>query len=85
MGASVVSGFATAVVVTTGAKTYFRQLASRVVSKRQLTSFERGVNRFIRLMLYFMLALAPAVFLINGLTKGDWAKRFSSRSLSPSG
>lgn len=74
MGGSVVSGFATAVVVNTGAKTYFGQLASRVVSKRQLTSFERGVNRFIRLMLYFMLALAPAVFLINGLTKGDWAE-----------
>lgn len=74
MGASVVSGFATAVVVTTGARTYFGQLASRVVSKRQLTGFERGVNRFIRLMLYFMLALAPAVFLINGLTKGDWAE-----------
>ncbi len=74
MGGSVVSGFATAVVVNTGPKTYFGQLASRVVSKRQLTSFERGVNRFIRLMLYFMLALAPAVFLINGLTKGDWAE-----------
>jgi Mg2+-importing ATPase len=71
MGGSVVSGFATAVVVHTGGKTYFGQLASRVVSRRQLTSFEKGVNRFIRLMVYFMLALAPTVFLINGLTKGD--------------
>ena len=74
MGGSVVSGFATAVVVHTGGQTYFGQLASRVVAGRQLTSFEKGVNRFIRLMVYFMLALAPAVFLINGLTKGDWVE-----------
>ncbi len=76
MGGSVVSGFATAVVIHTGGQTYFGQLASRVVAGRRQTSFEKGVNRFIRLMVYFMLALAPTVFMINGLTKGDWVEAF---------
>lgn len=72
MGASVVSGFATAVVLRTGAKTYFGQIAEQIAGRRPLTSFDKGVNRFIWLMIRFMMALAPAVFLINGLTKGDW-------------
>ncbi|WP_246729887.1 HAD-IC family P-type ATPase [Methylocystis sp. MJC1] len=72
MGCSVVSGFATGVIVHTGARTYFGELASRIAQKREPTSFDKGVNRFVRLMIYFMLALAPSVFLINGLTKGDW-------------
>ncbi len=72
MGSSVVSGFATGVIVQTGAKTYFGQLAKRIAGGRTPTSFDRGINRFIWLMIRFMLVLAPSVFLINGLTKGDW-------------
>ena len=72
MGTSVVSGFATGVIVQTGSRTYYGQLATRVAGRREQTSFDKGVNRFIRLMLGFMLALAPSVFLINGLLKGDW-------------
>ena len=72
MGGSVVSGFATGVIMQTGAKTYFGQLAERITERRTLTSFDQGVNRFTWLMIGFMLVLAPSVFLINGLTKGDW-------------
>jgi len=72
MGTSVVSGFATGVIVQTGLRTYYGQLAARVTGRREQTSFDKGVNRFIRLMLGFMLALAPSVLLINGLLKGDW-------------
>ncbi|MBM3654602.1 MAG: HAD-IC family P-type ATPase, partial [Alphaproteobacteria bacterium] len=72
MGGSVVSGFATGAIVQTGAKTYFGQLAKRIAERRTPTSFDRGINRFIWLMIRFMLVLAPSVFLINGLTKGDW-------------
>jgi Mg2+-importing ATPase len=72
MGGSVVSGFATGVIVHTGAKTYFGQLADQIAGRRESTSFDQGVNRFIWLMIRFMAVLAPAVFLINGLTKGDW-------------
>ena len=72
MGGSVVSGFGTGVIVHTGAKTYFGQLADQIAGRRELTSFDKGVNRFTWLMIRFMLVMVPAVFLINGLTKGDW-------------
>jgi Mg2+-importing ATPase len=72
MGGSVVSGFAMGVIVHTGAKTYFGELADQIAERRELTSFDKGVSRFIWLMIRFMLVMAPTVFLINGVTKGDW-------------
>ena len=74
MGSSVVSGFAVGVIVRTGARTYFGQLAEQLAGQRRLTDFDKGISRFIGLMIRFMLVLAPAVFLINGLTKGDWGQ-----------
>jgi Mg2+-importing ATPase len=32
----------------------------------------KGITRFIWLMIRFIMVMVPAVFLINGLTKGDW-------------
>ena len=72
MGSSVVSGFAVGVIVRTGARTYFGQLAEELAGKRRLTDFDKGISRFIWLMIRFMLVMVPAVFLINGFTKGDW-------------
>jgi Mg2+-importing ATPase len=72
MGASVVSGFATGVVVHTGAATCFGQLAGKIVQARGLTSFDAGIAGFAGLMIRFILVMAPAVFIINGLTKHDW-------------
>lgn len=73
MGTNVVSGTATAVVVATGQSTYFGSLAKNVVStKRVETSFDRGVNSVSWLLIKFMLVMVPIVFIINGVTKGDW-------------
>jgi Mg2+-importing ATPase len=72
MGGSVVSGFGTGVIVHTGPKTYFGQLADSIAGRRELTSFDKGINRFTWLMIGFIVVMGPAVFLINGLTKGDW-------------
>lgn len=73
MGTNVVSGTAAAVVVATGEDTYFGSLARNVVShKRVETSFDRGVASVSWLLIRFMLVMVPIVFLINGLTKGDW-------------
>ena len=72
MGSNVLSGTAHAVVIHTGAATYFGQLADSLIGVRTLTSFDRGINRFTLLMVGFIAAMVPAVFLINGLTKGDW-------------
>jgi Mg2+-importing ATPase len=74
MGSNVMSGFATAVVVASGERTYFGKLADTIVGARDLTSFDKGISRYAWLMIRFILVMAPLVFLINGLTKGDWAQ-----------
>jgi Mg2+-importing ATPase len=76
MGTNVVSGTATAVVALTGSNTYFGAIARTVSQTRETTSFEKGVHRFIWLMLRFMLVMVPLVFVVNGITKGDWLEAF---------
>ncbi len=76
MGTSVQSGTATAVVVTTGVKTYFGSMASSIAGERMPTSFDQGLNRFTWLMIHFMTVMVPLVFLINGLTKHNWEEAF---------
>jgi len=76
MGSHVTSGTAKAVVVATGAQTYFGSLAHLIVGRREKTSFEKGINRFTWLMIRFMLVMVPLVFLINGYTKHNWTEAF---------
>jgi len=72
MGTNVVSGTATAMVVTTGNQTYFGSLSKSIVGKRAETSFDIGIKKVSYLLIVFMLIMVPLVFLINGLVKGDW-------------
>ncbi len=76
MGTNVVSGTATALVVYTGAQTYFGQLAELVTEAAPMTSFDRGIRQFTWLMIRFILVMTPLVFFINGFTKGDWMEAF---------
>ena len=76
LGTSVESGSATAVVVETGAKTYFGSMASSIIGQETETSFDKGVHRFTLLMIKFMVVMVPLVFLINGLTKQNWREAF---------
>ena len=72
MGSAVVSGVGCGVVVLTGARTAFGQVASTIAEQRVLTSFDKGITRFTWLMIGFIVVMAPLVFVINGLTKGNW-------------
>ena len=72
MGSAVVSGIGCGVVVLTGPRTAFGVVANAIAEQRVLTSFDRGIARFTWLMLGFILVMAPLVFVINGLTKGNW-------------
>lgn len=72
MGTNVVSGTGSAVVMATGGDTAFGHIATDIAGQRELTSFDRGVNKFIWLIIRFMLVMVPLVFLVNGITKGDW-------------
>ncbi|WP_211474638.1 magnesium-translocating P-type ATPase [Collimonas humicola] len=77
MGTNVVSGSATAIVVTTGNQTYFGALAERVTATdRTPTAFQSGVNKVSWLLIRFMMVMTPVVFFLNGLTKGDWLEAF---------
>jgi len=76
LGSNVESGSATAVVIHTGEQTYFGSLAFSIVRQRQLTSFDKGVNKFTWLMITFIAVMVPAVFLINGLSKHNWLEAF---------
>ena len=76
LGSNVESGTATAVVIHTGDRTFFGSLAASIVGQRQLTSFDKGVNKFTWLMIWFIAVMVPAVFLINGLSKHSWLEAF---------
>jgi P-type Mg2+ transporter len=72
MGANVVSGYATGLIVRTGGRTFFGQLADEIAGRYVPTAFDRGIARFTWLMICFIAVMGPLVFLINGLTKHDW-------------
>lgn len=76
LGTSVVSGYATGVVITTGDRTYFGSLAQSITGERAPTSFDRGVNKVSWVLIYFMLVMVPLVFILNGFTKGNWHEAF---------
>jgi Mg2+-importing ATPase len=72
LGTNVTSGTARGVVVNTGTRTLFGAIAERLTERREETSFDRGVRSFTWLMIRFMTVMVFAVFLIVGLTKGNW-------------
>lgn len=76
LGSNVESGSATGVVIHTGEQTYFGSLAATIVGQRELTSFDKGVNRFTWLMIRFIAVMVPAVFLINGFARHNWVEAF---------
>ncbi|TLU82202.1 MAG: magnesium-translocating P-type ATPase [Chlorobium sp.] len=71
-GSSVSSGSARAIVVNTGSSTFFGSIAERLNSQREETSFDKGIRSFTWLMIRFMLVMVSAVFLIVGISKGNW-------------
>jgi Mg2+-importing ATPase len=76
LGTSVESGLGTAVIVATGAQTYFGKMAGSLAGQRVETAFDRGMRNFTWLMICFIAGLVPLVFLINGLTKHIWYHAF---------
>ncbi len=76
MGSNVISGSATAVVVSVGDRTLFGSMASAVAGEAVETSFSKGVNSVSWVLIRFMLIMVPVVFFVNGITKGDWLEAF---------
>lgn len=76
MGTDVLSGQGKVVVVKTGEDTLFGDIAAQSSKSRGETSFDRGVKNVSNLLIRFMLVMVPIVFLVNGISKGDWSEAF---------
>ncbi len=72
LGTNVEVGSATALVVSTGKNTYLGAIAKDLTNIEPPTSFDLGIKKFTWLIMTFILIMVPAVFLLNGLNKGDW-------------
>lgn len=76
MGSNVISGSAEGVVIATGNRTLFGDVAKSLSTKPDLTNFELGIKKTSFIFIKFMAIMAPTVIVINGLTKGDWIEAF---------
>ena len=72
MGTNVISGRAIALVLVVGDDTKMGAIEQTLNTYDEPTSFEREMNSISWLLIRLMLVLVPIVFLINGLTDGDW-------------
>ena len=72
MGTDVISGSATAIILTTGNNTYFGAMAQSLSGDKAKNNFERGVDSVSKLLIAFMLIMVPVIFFVNGFTKNDW-------------
>lgn len=72
MGTNVISGTATAIVLTTGNQTYFGSMAKEIVTDKGKSSFEKGVDSVSKLLIRFMIVMVPIIFLVNVFTKHNF-------------
>lgn len=76
MGSSVISGQAKGVVVAVGDATLFGSMAAKVAGEAVETNFTKGVNAVSWVLIRFMFVMVPIVFVVNGITKGNWLAAF---------
>ncbi len=74
MGTTVISGKGEGVVLAVGKETLY----GNFIQPNALTSnsFEKGANSIAWVLLRFMAVLVPIVFIISGITKGNWMESF---------
>lgn len=76
MGTDVLSGQGKAIILKTGQNTFFGDIAKNATTQRGKTAFDLGLTKVSKFLLRMVMILFPIVFLINGLTKGDWGEAF---------
>jgi Mg2+-importing ATPase len=77
LGTSVISGFATAVVVETGPETEFGKISERLEHRQPETGFERGLRQFGQLLVKVVLIITVVVFAV----KVGWQQKDLTESL----
>ncbi len=76
MGSTVLSGSATGIVFETGNDTFLGTIAKSIAGHRAETAFDKGITKVSLLLIRYMLVMVPFVFVVNGITKGDWFEAF---------
>ena len=76
MGSNIISGSAAAIVISVGDHTLFGSMTSAIASESVETNFTKGVNAVSWVLIRFMLVMVPLVFVLNGITKGNWVSAF---------
>ncbi len=74
MGSNVVGGSAEAVVLKTGKETEFGKLSHEVAKTKITTSFDKGITRFVMLMIRLIVILVLVVFAANFFLKGNFTE-----------
>ncbi len=72
MGTNIISGTATAVVLSTGNNTYFGSMAKSLYSINEKNSFEKGIDDITKILIKFMMIMLPIILIINLSTKNDF-------------
>ena len=72
MGASVISGSATGVVIEKGFSTYLGRMGKEIDNKRELTNFEKGMNNITKMLIKYMIIVSFSVFAIYGLIRQNF-------------
>ncbi len=74
-GTTIVSGSGTGIVFAVGNHTLFGRRSQRMAERKtKQTPFEREIKKLAHLLLIIILILIPLLWLINGLTKGQWGE-----------
>ncbi|MCD8313149.1 MAG: magnesium-translocating P-type ATPase [Bacteroidales bacterium] len=76
MGSTVISGAAIGIVVAIGNDTYLGTIAKSIAGHRAATAFDKGITKVSLLLIRYMLIMVPIVFVLNGISKGDWLEAF---------
>lgn len=75
MATTVISGKGEGIVLAVGKDTLYGSFAGPVSEDKK--SFEKGANSIAWVMLRFMAVLIPAVFVLLGVTGGNWLESFA--------
>lgn len=74
-GTTIVSGSGSGIVFEVGDNTVFGKKVQKIFRKKvKTTLFDREIKQLAKILVIATLILVPVLFVINGLTKGNWGE-----------
>lgn len=74
MGTGIFSGSGEGIVLAVGKDTVYGNFSNNMINKK--SGFDKGVTSIANVMIRFIAVLIPIVFVISGITKGEWMTSF---------